>query len=147
VSATPETVTAALVGARRAHQYLRLLDLGRRRHARGLLKVIAEPRDAAMTAATLNSLARVHYERLTDEQRRAHDERQAELDAMFATHKDSAEQLRAWIAAFAEETLRMITLRLPKQAARIQLFELGARTSYEGEEAGSDLRREFFGEG
>ena len=143
------TVTAALVGARRAHQYLLLLELNRKEQAAELLEAVTSPREAAMMAGTLAATAEtaIVAGKLSPEQARQYAERQTELEAMFMTHQDSAERLRVWVATFAEEALRMVTLRWPKQINRLDLFELGARTSYEGEAPGSDLRRGVFKEG
>jgi len=149
MSTDEATVTAALVGARRAHQYLRLLELGRKRQAAELLGAVTSPREAAMMAGTLDATAKtaIRAGKLSSAQAQQYAERLTELEAMFMTHQDSAERLRIWLTAFAAETLRVVTLRWPKQINRMDLFELGARTSYEGEAPGSDLRRGVFKEG
>jgi hypothetical protein len=141
-----QTVTAALIGNRRAHQYLRLVDLGRRSQAVELLESLTQPADLVFMGKCLQSVARTCGSRLPATQQQAIVERQAELDAMFQTHKGSPGQLQRWATATADEALRVVRERLPNRKLRIAYFESSARASFDGEESGSHIHRTLFKE-
>lgn len=141
---SPEVISDAIVGNRRAHQYLRLVDLGRRTQAGELLESL----DAAalvFMAGTLASVARICAGQLPEGPAPTL-ERLDELEAMFETHKNTMEELRAWVIATADEAMRATADLWPNRKHRISFFENSARTAFDGEESGSHVRRTIFRE-
>lgn len=152
MSQPSENVTRALIGNRRAHQYLRLLDLGRRSQAAELLDGIEGQADAAAAAAefvfmggTLRSVSDSIATRLPDVVREEVAAKQEELlarrSALFLPG-----ELRAWVEDSAAEALRVTTLLWPNRKVRVSFFEASAKSSFESEEPGSHVRRTVFGE-
>lgn len=139
----PDKVTAAIVGERRAHQYLRLLDLGRRAEADALL----EPLDDRALGAVAIGLARIARNFISELPER---EQQARA---VAAQNELAEQLRrylftvgvaGWVAANGAEALRVIAEAWPDRAKRLHFYETMARATFDAEEPDSEVRRKYF---
>lgn len=143
--AATDAVTAALIGNRRAHQYLRLLDLGRDEEAHELLESLDTPAELVNMGYGLASIARTAAAGLSGMHRRKAAQRATELDAMFETHKVSPEHLRTWVVATGAEAARVMFEHSPRTADRVRFYESSARASFDGEEPGSHVRRATFG--
>lgn len=122
VDASPET--PADLGARRARQYLRLVDSGRPDEAEQLLQDLTDTRDLVFVGAGFTLLARRIGRPLPTAMRAQASSRQVRLGRLRDSNRGDVEGLRDWLRAAAEEVLLVAGLAEPDAAARHRLLDL-----------------------
>jgi hypothetical protein len=122
VDASPET--PADLGARRARQYLHLLDDGRPDEAEQLLQSLTEPRELVFVGAGFTLLARRIGRPLPTAMRAQASTRQVRLGQLRDASRRDVDGLRTWLRAAAEEVLFVAALAEPDIPARHRLLDL-----------------------
>ena len=116
--------TPAEVGARRARQYLELVEAGRGEEAEALLQGLTDTRELAFLGAGFTVLARRIGRPLPTAMRAQASSRQVRLGELRNAGRGDADRLRTWLRAAAEEVQLVAGLAEPDPAARRRLFEL-----------------------
>jgi hypothetical protein len=122
VDASPET--PADLGARRARQYLHLVEAGRPDEAEELLQGLTDPRELVFVGAAFTLLARRIGRPLPTAMRAQASSRQVRLGRLRDANRRDVDGLRDWLRAAAEEVLLVAGLAEPDSAARHRLLDL-----------------------
>jgi hypothetical protein len=122
VDASPET--PADLGARRARQYLELVEAGRADDAEDLLQGLSDTRELVFLGAGFTVLARRIGRPLPTAMRAQASSRQVRLGQLRDANRRDADGLRTWLRAAAEEVLLVASLAEPDPSARRRLLAL-----------------------
>lgn len=122
VDASPET--PAELGARRARQYLELVEAGRADDAEGLLQGLSDTRELVFLGAGFTVLARRIGRPLPTAMRAQASSRQVRLGQLRDANRRDVDGLRTWLRAAAEEVLLVASLAEPDPSARRRLLHL-----------------------
>ena len=122
VDASPET--PAELGARRARQYLHLVEAGRTDDADDLLQSLSDARELVFLGAGFTVLARRIGRPLPTAMRAQASSRQVRLGQLRDANRRDVDGLRTWLRAAAEEVVLVATLAEPDPSARRRLFDL-----------------------
>ena len=122
VAASPDT--PAELGARRAREYLHLLQSARPDAAESLLQGLTDPRDLVFLGAGLTRLARRIGRPLPTAMRAQASTRQVRLGQLRDANRRDVDGLRTWLRAAAEEVVFVAELAEPDPAARHRLLDL-----------------------
>ncbi|GAB3348889.1 hypothetical protein GCM10027300_11470 [Modestobacter lapidis] len=122
VDATPET--PADLGARRARQYLHLLETDRTDEAEKLLQNLTDARELVFVGAGFTLLARRIGRPLPTAMRAQASSRQVRLGQLRDANRRDVDGLRSWLRAAAEEVLLVAGLAEPDATARHRLLDL-----------------------
>lgn len=118
--------TPAELGARRARQYLHLVEAGRTGDAEELLQGLSDTRELVFLGAGLTVLARRIGRPLPTAMRAQASTRQVRLGQLRDANRRDVEGLRTWLRAAAEEVVLVASLAEPDPSARRRLLELDA---------------------
>ena len=113
---TAPSESPADLGARRAHDYLQLLEDGRAAEADTLLAGLTDARELVFVGAAFTALARRTGRTLPTAMRAQASTRQVRLGQLRDAHRRDVDGLRTWLREAAEE-VRMVT-RLAEAARR-----------------------------
>ena len=116
--------TPADLGARRARQYLHLLEGGRPDEAEELLQGLTEPRELVFVGAGFTLLARRIGRPLPTAMRAQASGRQVRLGQLRDSSRRDVDGLRTWLRAAAEEVLLVAGLAEPDATARHRLLDV-----------------------
>jgi len=116
--------TPADLGARRARQYLHLVDSGRPDEAEQLLQGLTDTRELVFVGAGFTLLARRIGRPLPTAMRAQASSRQVRLGRLRDSNRGDVDGLRDWLRAAAEEVLLVAGLAEPDAAARHRLLDL-----------------------
>jgi hypothetical protein len=116
--------TPAELGARRARQYLHLIESGRPDEADELLQGLTDPRELVFVGAGFTLLARRIGRPLPTAMRAQASSRQDRLGQLRNANRRDVDGLRTWLRAAAEEVLLVAGLAEPDTAARHRLLDL-----------------------
>ncbi|MBY3552502.1 hypothetical protein [Modestobacter lapidis] len=122
MDATPET--PADLGARRARQYLHLLETDRTDEAEKLLQNLTDARELVFVGAGFTLLARRIGRPLPTAMRAQASSRQVRLGQLRDANRRDVDGLRSWLRAAAEEVLLVAGLAEPDATARHRLLDL-----------------------
>ncbi len=122
MDASPET--PADLGARRARQYLHLVEAGRPDEAEELLEALTDPRELVFVGAGFTQLARRIGRPLPTAMRAQASTRQVRLGQLRDANRRDVDGLRTWLRAAAEEVLFVAALAEPDVGARHRLLDL-----------------------
>jgi hypothetical protein len=122
VTAAPES--AADLGARRAREYLELVEAGRTEEADALLAGLADARELVFVGAGFTAIARRTGRTLPTAMRAQASTRQVRLGQLRDRNRYDVDGLRTWLQEAAEEVLLVTRLA---EAARRRLGEPSAR--------------------
>jgi hypothetical protein len=120
---TAPSNSAADLGARRAAEYLQLVDDGRAEEAEALLTGLTEPRELVYLGAGLTALARRTGRTLPTAMRAQASTRQVLLGQLRDRNRRDVEGLRSWLRKAAEEVVLVNQLA---EAARRRLGDQAA---------------------
>jgi hypothetical protein len=120
----PSPEIPAELGARRARQYLDLLEAGRGEDAEALLQELSDPRDLVFLGAGLTVLARRIGRPLPTAMRAQASSRQVRLGQLRDANRRDIDGLRTWLRAAAEEVVLVASLAEPDPSARRRLLDL-----------------------
>ncbi len=120
----PSPEIPAELGARRARQYLDLLEAGRGEDAEALLQELSDPRDLVFLGAGLTALARRIGRPLPTAMRAQASSRQVRLGQLRDANRRDVDGLRTWLRAAAEEVVLVASLAEPDPSARRRLLDL-----------------------
>ena len=112
------------VGARRAAEYLQLVQAGRTDDARALLAGLSDTRELVFVGAAFTAQARRTGRTLPTAMRAQASTRQVQLGQLRDRNRWDVEGLRGWLVAAGEEVLLVTRLA---EAARARLGEPSAR--------------------
>ena len=113
---TAPSESPADLGARRARDYLQLLEDGRAAEADTLLAGLTDARELVFVGAAFTALARRTGRTLPTAMRAQASTRQVRLGQLRDAHRRDVDGLRTWLRESAEE-VRMVT-RLAEAARR-----------------------------
>ena len=120
----PPAQSPADRGARRAREYLQLLEDGRTDAAEELLASLSDPRELVFLGAGLTVPARRIGRTLPTAMRAQSSTRQVLLGQLRDANRWDVEGLRTWLRKAAEELQMVARLAEPDPAARRRLLEL-----------------------
>jgi hypothetical protein len=120
---TAPTESPADAGARRAREYLQLVEDGRTDDAEALLAGLADARELVFVGAGFTALARRTGRTLPTAMRAQASTRQVRLGQLRDANRRDVEGLRTWLREAAEELITVIRLA---QDARRRLDEPSA---------------------
>lgn len=115
-----------LDGRRRAHAYLRHLEVGDAEGAAQLLAGLEDRTDLVFVGAELTALARRSGRTLSPSERASVGARQTRLQLLRDSGRGTAEGLRRWVGAAGEEALTVLGRSIPDPADRLAALEHGA---------------------
>ena len=116
--------TPAELGARRARQYLDLVEAGRTDDAEDLLQNLSDTRELVFLGAGLTVLGRRIGRPLPTAMRAQASSRQVRLGQLRDANRGDADGLRTWLRAAAEEVVLVASLAEPDPSARRRLLDL-----------------------
>ena len=122
VDASPET--PAELGARRARQYLDLVEAGRTDDAEQLLQGLTDPRELGYLGAGFTVLARRIGRPLPTAMRAQASSRQVRIGQLRDANRRDVDGLRTWLRAAADEVVLVAGLAEPDPTARRRLLDL-----------------------
>ena len=122
VDASPET--PAELGARRARQYLELVEAARADEAEALLQSLTDTRELVFLGAGFTVLARRIGRPLPTAMRAQASSRQVRLGQLRNANRGDVDGLRTWLRAAAEEVVLVAGLAEPDPSARRRLLDL-----------------------
>ena len=121
---TTPTENAADLGARRARQYLSLVETGRPEEAAFLLEALRDPRDLVYVGAGFTALARMTGRTLPPAMRAQASTRQLQLGQLRDRNRGDVAGLRGWLRQAGDEVLTVARLAEPDPVARRELLDL-----------------------
>ncbi|MCW2676084.1 MAG: uncharacterized protein JWR70_1124 [Modestobacter sp.] len=112
------------LGARRAREYLHLLEAGRTEDAGALVEALTETRDLVFVGAGFTALARGLRSTLPPAARAQANSRQMLLGQLRDANRSDVGGLRTWVRRAGEEVATVARLAEPEPVARRQLLGL-----------------------